>query len=230
MKKNALPFVLSFFAGLTAAFSAHASLEEAAQALKENDTQFAVAELNRLATEENNADALYQLGLLYEQGKGVVKNQATALGLFERASDGNEDAALKLGNMYYAGKDVDKDYDKAFVFFKKAADKGNYIAQYDLALMIENGMGLQKGKKDSVQAFPYYLKSASQGYYLAQNALGRMYVEGAGTTQNYTRGMQWYRLAADQGPIPKLSWRNCSPIRKRKGYRRTWRWRTFITT
>ena len=194
--------VVFFFTFFLTAFEASASMEEAMQALKEQDFNFASVEFNRLATEEKDAEAMYQLSLLYEQGKGVMKNEAESLRLLkDSAAAGYDKAAVKLGNLYYTGKGgLEKNYPEAYKWFKSAADKNNYIAQYNVGLMIENGVG-DVVKKDPVKAFQYYLKSGNQGYYLAQHALGRMYVEGIGTTQNYTRGMGWYKLAADQGHV-----------------------------
>ena len=181
---------------------AFASLEEAVAAIKEKDYNFASMELNRLVEQENDTDAMYQLSLLYEKGQGVQKNPAEAMRLLKQSAQmGNDKAAVKLGNLYYSGKgDVEKSYPDAFKMFKMAADKGNFTAQYNVGLMLEQGIG-DVSQPNPVQAFQYYLKSGNQGYYLAQNALGRMYVEGIGTTQNYTRGMGWYRLAADQGHV-----------------------------
>lgn len=182
---------------------AFASLEEAVAAIKEKDYNFATLELNRLITEENNADAMYQLSLLYEKGQGVQKNPAEAMRLLKQATEsGSDKAAVKLGSLYYSGNDtLEKNYSEAFKLFKSAADKGNFTAQYNVGLMLEQGLGDENAKPDPVKAFQYYLKAGNQGYYLAQNALGRMYVEGVGTTQSYTFGMGWYRLAADQGHV-----------------------------
>lgn len=199
MKKVILPLACLF---LLSSAPAVASVEEAMQAMKEKDYNFAATEFNRLITEENNAEAMYNLALMYEQGLGLVTDEKEFMRLLRQSAEtGYDKAALKLGTLYYSGKNgLAKSYPEAYKWFKVAADKGNFTAQYNVGMMTEQGVG-DVVQKDLVKAFQYYLKSGKQGYYLAQNALGRMYVEGVGTTQNYARGMSWYRLAADQGHV-----------------------------
>lgn len=199
MKKVMLPLAALF---MLSAPPALASIDEALQAMKEKDYNFAASEFNRLITEENNAEAMYNLALMYEQGLGLVTDEAEYMRLLRQSAEaGYDKAALKLGTLYYSGKNgLAKSYPEAYKWFKAAADKGNFTAQYNVGMMTEQGVG-DVVQKDLVKAFQYYLKSGKQGYYLAQNALGRMYVEGVGTTQNYARGMAWYRLAADQGHV-----------------------------
>ena len=176
---------------------AYATLKEALEAINDHDYAFALEELNRLMSQENNTDARYHLGRMYEQGLGVEKNEEKALGYYRTAAEKeNEKAALKLGNAYYTGGLLDKDYKEALKWYTIAADKGSYPAQYNVGLMYEEGNGV---KKDFVQAFKFYKKSAEQGYAPAQIALGRMFLKGIGTPQDYSQAIFWYKLGADQG-------------------------------
>ena len=59
---------------LAFASPAYATLKEALDALKEQDFTFAFEELTRLATEEDNDEARYHLGRMYEEGSGLEKN------------------------------------------------------------------------------------------------------------------------------------------------------------
>ena len=69
MKKVMLPLAALF---MLSAPPASASIAEALQAMKEKDYNFAASECNRLITDENNAEAMYNLALMYEQGLGLV--------------------------------------------------------------------------------------------------------------------------------------------------------------
>ncbi len=176
-----------------------ASYQEAMQALNEQDYVFAVEEFTRLADKEQNAEARYQLGRMYEQGLGVPKDEIKAMELFKQGGvAGSAQAALKVGNAYYTGKGLEKNYKEAFQWYQKAAQKNSYPAQYNIGLMLEEGL---VGKKDPVASFEAYKKSADQGYAPAQMALGRMYLKGIGTPQDFSQAIFWYKLAADQGNI-----------------------------
>ena len=180
--------VLSLFVS-----EARATMDEATRALKSGDYEFALQEFGRLATKENNAEAMYQLGRMHETGTGVDQNEAQAEQYYKSAAArGHEKALLKIGNLAFSGRD----FEKAFTLFENAAKKGNYTAQYNLGLMYEKGNGV---KKDPVKAFEYYKKSGEQGYEPAQYVLGRLYLKGDGTPQNFTAAIKWYRLAANQG-------------------------------
>lgn len=196
MNKTRL-FLLSGISLFALSTAANATLQEAVDAIKDKDYVFAVQELNRLVKDDNNTDALYHLGRLYENGWGVEKNEEKALDFYKKSTEaGEEKSALKVGNAYYLGKGVVKNYAEAFRWYKKAAEKGNYAALYNIGLMFDEGTGV---RKDPVKAFEYYKKSGDMGYGPAQYTLGGMYLKGKGTPQDFTAAIRWYKLAADQG-------------------------------
>jgi TPR repeat protein len=45
------------------------------------------------------------------------------------------------------------DFQKAYSYFKQAAESGNVIAQQNLAVMINNGYGVQKDKNAAAKLF-----------------------------------------------------------------------------
>ncbi|MCQ2965223.1 MAG: hypothetical protein MJ250_00600 [Alphaproteobacteria bacterium] len=194
MKKNSL-FLFYLISSLP--FQVNATLQEALDSIKEEDYTFALKELNRLIDVEQNEEARYQLGRLYENGWGVEQDSDKALQLYKlSAENGNENSALKLGNAFYMGRGVEKNYADALKWYKISAQKGNYAAQYNIGLMLEEGTGV---KKNIIKAFEYYKKSGEQGYGPAQYALGKMYLKGEGTPQNFNAAIRWHKLAADQG-------------------------------
>ena len=76
------------------------------------------------------------------------------------------------------------------------ADQGNARAQYNLALMYEDGTGVPQ---DYAAALKWYRLAAGQGEALAQVNLALMYANGTGVPQDYSETVKWLRLAADQG-------------------------------
>jgi TPR repeat protein len=85
----------------------------------------------RKATDQNNPDAQFKLGVLYSSGRGVEKNEEEAVELYRRAAEQNiSEAQLKLGVMYYSGRGGGaKDILAAYAWCKIAATNGNTDAK-----------------------------------------------------------------------------------------------------
>ena len=107
----------------------------------ETDIQEAVAWFNK-AAEQDNADALYQLGYIYSNEEYSVVDKAASNRCFLSAYEiylntlevnpNNSEAAYKLGTMYHYGLGVEQDINKAIEFYKKSAELGNKRAQQKL--------------------------------------------------------------------------------------------------
>ncbi|MGN7611840.1 tetratricopeptide repeat protein, partial [Magnetococcales bacterium HHB-1] len=90
---------------------------------------------------------------------------------------------------------------RAVALFRKAAQQGHVNAQYNLALLLAQGIG---GEKDPVQAIRWLKKSAQQGFADAQNNLGVFYLEGRGVPQNYEQALEWFHKARERGNVDAL--------------------------
>jgi TPR repeat protein len=78
------------------------------------------------AMELGSAEAVNHLGVCYERGHGVEKNDALAYRYFiESAEDGCGMAMHNLGRFYENGKFVPKDVGKAVLWYREAAEKGD---------------------------------------------------------------------------------------------------------
>jgi TPR repeat protein len=84
----------------------------------------------------------------------------------------------------------------AYKEFLTAAKEGHSDSQFNVALMYELGIGIDKNEKEAVI---WYDKSASQGNSAAQFNLGVLYENGRGTKIDYSKANQWYRKASVQG-------------------------------
>ena len=87
-------------------------------------------------------------------------------------------------------------FEAAVTRYRKAAEVGNALAQYSLALMHRNGLGV---RPDFDEALRWYRKAADQGFAPAQASLGAMYEVGQGGPRNPDEAIKWYHLAAKQG-------------------------------
>ncbi|GBB84168.1 hypothetical protein RclHR1_01080024 [Rhizophagus clarus] len=116
-------------------------------------------ELYQKVADSGNSTGICNLGWCYYNGIGIDVNTNMAFKFFQKAADlGNSDGVNSLGSYYYGiGTDISKQM--AYELYQMAANLENDLAQYNLALMYENGDGI---KKDINQAIYWYKKSAEQ--------------------------------------------------------------------
>jgi TPR repeat protein len=84
----------------------------------------------------------------------------------------------------------------AYTEFLAAAEEGHIDSQFNVALMYENGIGVDK---DAKKALEWYRKASHQGSSAAQFNLGVLYENGRGTKVDFAAANEWYRAAAVQG-------------------------------
>ena len=84
----------------------------------------------------------------------------------------------------------------AYTEFLRSANVGHSDSQFNVALMYENGIGVDK---DLQQALAWYRKAAFNGNSAAQYNLAVFYENGRGTGVDFTEANEWYRSAALQG-------------------------------
>lgn len=77
------------------------------------------------AAEQGDAEAQYNLGVMYAQGQGVRQDDAQAVQWYRQAAEqGYAQAQSNLGVMYYNGQGVRQNYKIAKEWFGKACDNG----------------------------------------------------------------------------------------------------------
>ncbi len=80
----------------------------------------------RPMAEIGDAAALYSLGTMYAEGKGVARDDAEAVKFFQKAARrGHAKAQVVLGNMYYHGGSVAQDGVQALMWYN-IASAGDY--------------------------------------------------------------------------------------------------------
>ncbi len=130
---------IEFYQKAESAYNIDATYELAqillSQANDKDDERF-VAGLKYLkrAAYTGQADALYQLGELYEQGVWVPKDYKSAFGFYLMgALKGNMKAQYRVGHFYFKGQGVPQDFENGVKWLSRAARQGYVIAQMDLA-------------------------------------------------------------------------------------------------
>jgi hypothetical protein len=199
--KNIIAVVLLFIMFSTNSFADYA---KGFEAYNNDDYATALKEWEPLA-EQGDSDAQYNLGRMYDHGKGVLQNYTTAIKWYSAAAEqGNADANFEMGRMYHNGKGVSKDYIAASKWYKAAAEQGHAVAQNNLGLLYNEGQELlDEGEgllpQDYDVAFKWFTASATQGFAKAQFNLGVMYDQGQGVSRDYLTARKWYKVAAEQG-------------------------------
>jgi TPR repeat protein/LysM repeat protein len=156
--------------------------------------------LYQQAADKGLAAAQFNLGMMYELGRGAGVDAAAAFKHYLRAAEqGFAPAQFNVGNMYANGTGVKQDYFEASLWFRQAADRGIPEAQYNLALAHELGRGVPK---DESAAQRWYRAAAAKQYARAQYNLALMLEEGRGSRPDPLAAIESYRAAAAQNFAP----------------------------
>lgn len=97
------------------------------------------------AVNQNDYEAMTNLGALVAQGKGVQQNCQKAEQLFLQATDYVPMALFNLGLMHQSGcGSIGANTRKAVDYYERAAKRGNFNSQVNLAYVYANGIGRQQ--------------------------------------------------------------------------------------
>jgi TPR repeat protein len=150
----------------------------------------------RKAADKGSTSAMVELGVLLATGSGVPKDQAEARKLFERAAAaGNPRGATNLAALSVMG-DEPSDPVKARALLSRAAETNSAEAQYQLGLMIAEGIG---GPKDDVAARALFEKAAAQDHPGALERMGAFAQSGRGGPKDTSAAKAYYEKAAALG-------------------------------
>jgi hypothetical protein len=89
-----------------------------------------------------------------------------------------------------------KHFARAARLLSPLAEEGDAEAQYRMAIMLQNGLGMTANRD---LAFRYMRSAAEAGHGLAQHGLGFMYLEGECAPKDEAAAAEWFREAAEQG-------------------------------
>ena len=152
--------------------------------------------LYRRGIKQDDYRAMIALGEMFEQGRGVKKDEAQAVQLYEQAGDRSRWAQFKLGIMYSQGQGVAKNEAKALQWWQKSADGGNGKAQNNLGFMYDRGIAVQR---DYRKALDWYLLAQVRGVPQAKGNLEDFFEEGRGAPAEPSSAAAWYRSGAEAG-------------------------------
>ena len=129
--------------------------DDAVAAYKAGDFGKAASLFERLA-KAGDPQAEHNLGFLYHAGKGVARNDATAMIWYRKAAEqGFAASQFNLGVMYQEGESVPPDMDLAVAWYQKAASQNYLEAEEKLST-------IYLAKKDFAGAIVWLRKAASR--------------------------------------------------------------------
>ena len=146
--------------------------------------------------EEGDAEAQFDLGVLYDYGEGAKQNRVKAAEWYRLAAEqGHAKAQFNLGVLHYNGEGVKQNRVEAAKWYRLAAEQKIAAAQFNLGILYSEGEGV---KQSQPEAAKWLRLAAEQGIAKAQSALGVVYYIGKGIEQNHAEAAKWFRLAAEQ--------------------------------
>lgn len=149
-----------------------------------------------LAANKSSVIGEFDLGLVYEYGKGRPVNNDKAEELYKSAAErGHTRAMVQLAGLYVNNKQL-RDEKEGVKWYKKAAERGDRNALYQLGRLAEKGIGMSK---DLAFALSQYQAAADKGNAKATLALARMHQNGVGTAKNAEKAGELYQQLSKQG-------------------------------
>ncbi len=191
-------FAIALGAGFLCGAPARADFQAGLDAYHQRDYATAAQEWRPIA-ERGDANAEFNLGLLYASGEGVPRDYTQAADWYRKAAEQGVPAAeYNLGILYTQGQGIQRNRAEAARWFKKAADAGIPEAAAALGDLYSSGDGLPK---DLAQAGKWYGVAAEKGIPSAQFGLGLL----DDLQQDYPAAIDWYRKAAEAGYAPAMT-------------------------
>lgn len=112
-------------------------------------------------SKKKKSDAMFNLGVMYDNGYGVKINKDKAFNYYMSAAEmKHKIAQYNLAWMYYNGDAIEKNFFEAFKFYRLSAEQGYNKAQYNLANLFYYGDGTMK---DYIKAFKWFKISSMNG-------------------------------------------------------------------
>jgi TPR repeat protein len=180
----------------------------------------------KAAADAGQAEAQFDLGVLYAQGLGVSRDLNVAANWYRKsANQGNAEAAFALGQMYSRGWGIPRDDADAIRWFQMANSVDTDGPPTDW--MILEGYGMPQ---DAARAAYWYGVAAEKGHPEAQFNLGLLYASGKGVNRDAEQAARWVSASAAQGyarAMAQLGERFASGDGVTKDDRRSYFWLTL---
>ncbi len=123
-----------------------AGFDEGVAAFQAGDLELAAKEF-RAAAEAGNFEAQFNVGLMYERGIGVSKDERESLVWYRKSAEqGYANAQFNLAVLYENGRGTAVDFYQAHQWYRKAAVQGDGLAVGNLGMLYIRGQGVEQNK------------------------------------------------------------------------------------
>lgn len=134
--------------------------------------------------------AQFELGQMYEYGRGVPQDYQEALKHYTTAAErGLAQAEYSIGLLYEHGRGVEANATTAADWYNRASEKGDTWAMNNLAMLFSYGKGVEISEE---RANELYLRAANLGHFQAQYNLGARYASGRGFDVDLVTAYFWF--------------------------------------
>ncbi|TQF67552.1 tetratricopeptide repeat protein [Pseudoalteromonas luteoviolacea] len=152
------------------------------------------------AASSGSADALNNLGLMYNQGEGVEVNLKKARAYFEQATElGSHLSFGNLGRLYEFGEGVVQSFEQAAKYYERGIELGDAQSMHNMGSLYNKGSGVEQNRDKALELFEL---AAQQGNQFSAFNLGNAYLYGNGKEQNSKLAFEYYVKSAKFGFSP----------------------------
>lgn len=157
-----------------------------------------------LSARQGNAEAYYNLGVLYLNEK-MLNYRAAALENFLKGAElGHIASHANVGAIYMAeGDGVHKDMRLAIQHTRIAADAGNAVAANNMGELYVRGIGVLQNYEKAAE---YFRIAADKGSGKGMDNLAALFVDGTGVPVNYPEALKLLQSAVDKG-VPSAAFK-----------------------
>jgi TPR repeat protein len=164
--------------------------------------------------ESGDAQAQFELGRAYEEGKDVPQDDGNAAEWYRKAAEqGNARAENSLGVMYALGHGITRDREEAFRWYRKAAKQGMDEAMYNIAIAYYNGEGIdanlgdaatwmmlasRKGDAQATEALNHISQEMNNRMDLSKFRMAQLYEKGSEIPQDLHAAISLYTELAEK--------------------------------
>ncbi len=153
----------------------------------------------RLAIQEENGEAMLNLGVLYYTGRLGEQDFAKAVKYYKMAyAHGEWFACQNLGYCYYYGRSVEVDYARAYHYFVKTALKGFTESLYKLGDMYAKGLYVEQDRQLAYTLYQRAYDEMDETCDVFADVclrLANAYYDGVGTKRDWSLALRYYQMA-----------------------------------
>ena len=156
----------------------------------------------QFASDKGVLEAHTMLGIMHNEGSGVLRDHKKAAAAFSRAVPADLKAMHNLGVLMIQGKGVKPQQSKGMEYVRRAATGGVAEAQFTVSIWYRDGaLGT---KQDHKRAYEWAVKAAKQGHSQAQHNVAVQLAEGVGVAQSQRQAADWYNAAVGNGQVESM--------------------------